>query len=76
MSDAGVASTLMLVNRTDAPIEGGADALLYDPQTAGGLLAAVPAKQSVAVIDALCATGCMGHVIGQLTKGNGHVGLR
>ena len=76
LSDAGVASTLMLVNRTDAPIEGGADALLYDPQTAGGLLAAVPAKQSVAVIDALCATGCMGHVIGQLTKGNGHVGLR
>ena len=66
----------MPVNRTDALIQGGADALLYDPQTAGGLLAAVPAEQSGAVIDALGATGCMGHVIGRLTKGNGHMGLR
>jgi len=76
LSDAGVASTLMPMNRKDAPIQGGADALLYDPQTAGGLLAAVPVEQSVVVIDALRALGCRGHVIGRLTKGNGQVGLR
>ena len=75
LSDAGVSSTLMPVNSIDAPIRGGADALLYDPQTAGGLLAAVPQAQSVAVMDALGAKGCMGNVIGQLTKGSGRICL-
>ncbi len=75
LSDAGVSSTLMPTNRTDAPVEGAQDALLHDPQTAGGLLAAVPEGQSAAVIEALLAKGCMGHVIGRLVKGTGRLRL-
>ncbi|SHL80188.1 selenophosphate synthase [Roseovarius marisflavi] len=76
LSDAGVSSTLMPANHADAPIEGVQDALLYDPQTAGGLLAAVPEGQSTAVIESLGAKGCVGHVIGRLTEGAGHLRLK
>jgi selenide,water dikinase len=65
----------MLVNSADSAMQGHSEALLYDPQTAGGLLAAVPKEQSMAVIDALAAKGCKGHVIGQLTKGTGRMCL-
>ncbi len=75
LSDAGVSSTLMPANRADAPVEGLEDVLLYDPQTAGGLLAAVPEKHSADVIEALLAQGCMGHVIGRLVKGTGRLRL-
>jgi selenide,water dikinase len=75
LSDSGVSSTLMPSNRADAPVEGVPDALLYDPQTAGGLLAAVPEGQSAAVIEALVAKGCVGHVIGRLAKGTGRLYL-
>jgi selenide,water dikinase len=75
LSDAGVSSTLMPENYTDAPVNGLHDALLYDPQTAGGLLASVPKIQSAAVIEALGALGCTGHVIGRLSKGTGRVCL-
>ena len=62
-------------NYTDTPVNGLHDALLYDPQTAGGLLASVPKIQSAAVIEALGALGCTGHVIGRLSKGTGRVCL-
>jgi selenide,water dikinase len=75
LSDAGVSSTLMPENYTDAPVNGLHDALLYDPQTSGGLLASVPKIQSAAVIEALGALGCTGHVIGRLSKGTGRVCL-
>ena len=75
LSDAGVSSSLMLANRADAPVEGVQDELLHDPQTAGGLLAAVPKEQSAALIEALRAKGCAGHVIGRLTKGTGRISL-
>jgi selenide,water dikinase len=75
LSDAGVSSTLMPANRADAPVEGAQDALLHDPQTAGGLLAAVPEDKSAAVIEALTAQGCTGHLIGRLTKGTGRLRL-
>jgi selenide,water dikinase len=75
LSDAGVASTLMPANKADAPVEGLEDALLYDPQTAGGLLAAVPEKHSVKVIKELQAQGCRGHVIGDLVNGTGRLRL-
>jgi selenide,water dikinase len=75
LSDAGVSSSLMLTNRADAPVEGVQDELLHDPQTAGGLLAAVPKEQSAALIEALRAKGCAGHVIGRLTKGTGRISL-
>lgn len=75
LSDAGISSSLMPSNRADAPMQGGEDLLLYDPQTAGGLLAAVPASDRDTVIAALEAEGCQGHVIGQLSKGTGQLTL-
>jgi selenide,water dikinase len=75
LSDAGLSSTLMPENSKDTPIDGLYDALLYDPQTAGGLLASVPKRQSAAVIKALGAVGCTGYVIGRLSKGTGRVCL-
>nr|WP_322865010.1 selenide, water dikinase SelD [Aquicoccus sp. G2-2]MEA1112232.1 selenide, water dikinase SelD [Aquicoccus sp. G2-2] len=75
LSDAGVSSTLMPANRADAPLEGAQDALLHDPQTAGGLLAAVPEGKCDATIEALAAHGCNGHIIGRLTKGTGRLRL-
>ena len=75
LSDAGVSSTLMPANSSDTPLNGAHDALLYDPQTAGGLLAAVPKKQSAAVIEALIGQGCTGHIIGHLTTGTGTLSL-
>nr|WP_309502938.1 selenide, water dikinase SelD [uncultured Roseovarius sp.] len=76
LSDAGVSSTLMPANRADAPVAGVEDALLHDPQTAGGLLAAVPEVRSAAVVAALAAKGCTGHVIGRLDSGTGRLRLK
>jgi selenide, water dikinase len=75
LSDAGVSSTLMPANYKNVPVEGVKDALLYDPQAAGGLLAVVPEWQSGSVIDALVAKGRMGHIIGRLAEGTGHLCL-
>lgn len=43
--------------------------LLFDPQTAGGLLAAVPASRAGALLVALRAAGEAASVIGQVTEG-------
>ena len=75
LSEAGVASSLMPVNRADAAVEGGDDPLLYDPQTSGGLLAAVAEDQAAALIGALQAQGSVGHVIGRFSVGQGTVRL-
>jgi selenide,water dikinase len=71
LSDAGVSSTLMPANYLDSPVAGLYDELLYDPQTAGGLLAAVPEKLSTTVLQAIIAQGFSGHIIGRLRKGTG-----
>lgn len=76
LSDAGIASTLMPANRRNAPIEGHDDPLLYDPQTAGGLLAALPKVAAVQAIDALQAAGLSGVVIGVLSQGTGRIRLK
>ncbi|WP_449314180.1 selenide, water dikinase SelD [Rhodobacter ferrooxidans] len=44
-------------------------ALLFDPQTAGGLLAAVPADQATALLTALHAANVRAAIIGQATEG-------
>ena len=75
LSEAGVSSTLMPANAADAPVEGGSDPLLHDPQTAGGLLAAVPGAESAAVLAALEAAGCKGWLIGRLGAGTGRIRL-
>lgn len=73
LSEAGVASSLMPANRADAVVDGVDDPLLFDPQTAGGLLAAVDQGAVRDVLSALEATGCKGHVIGRLEAGSGKV---
>ena len=70
LSRAGHASTLFPQNRAilpDLPADG-ANALLFDPQTSGGLLAAVPADQAQAVIDAMTAAGAPVWRIGEITS--------
>ena len=71
LAAAGHASGLAPANRAaTAPfmdyIDTPASALLFDPQTAGGLLAAVPADQADALIAAL---GCQAAIIGTITEG-------
>lgn len=77
----GVASTLAPANRAaligrialpDAP----AAALLFDPQTAGGFLAAVPPDQAASVLAELQASGSPAAIIGQLQAGRPKITLR
>lgn len=48
-------------------------ALLHDPQTAGGLLAAVPAAQAETLLAALTAAGEPAAIIGHVTDGPAHL---
>ena len=75
LSDSGIASTLMPSNRADAPIDGIDDALMYDPQTAGGLLAAVPEEIAKRTVAQLKQDGLEGHIIGRLRAGQGLITL-
>ncbi|MEM9973784.1 MAG: selenide, water dikinase SelD [Pseudomonadota bacterium] len=77
LAAAGVRSTLFAANKTHAPIAGAEDAradLLYDPQTAGGLLAAVPEGEVSGVLAALDASGS-GHLIGRIVEGPADIRL-
>ena len=71
MAEAGVRSTLFESNKAQAPeIDAGARGdLLFDPQTGGGLLAAVPAARAASLIAALRAAGVPAARIGGLTQG-------
>jgi len=71
LSDQGVASSLLSVNQADAPIEaaGPVNPLFHDPQTAGGLLAALPKGAAEAAQARLEAAGLTGHIIGRLEAG-------
>ncbi|WP_170752329.1 selenide, water dikinase SelD [Ruegeria lacuscaerulensis] len=66
----GVRSTLFADNRVTAPDlpEGGKADLLFDPQTAGGLLAAVRAEHAHGICERLRAAGYPAVVIGQITE--------
>ncbi len=60
LAGAGVASSLHAANARAAPVAGGTGprhALLHDPQTAGGLLAAVPAEEARALVARLREAG-------------------
>ncbi|EAR52922.1 selenide, water dikinase, putative [Oceanicola granulosus HTCC2516] len=69
LAEEGVRSTIWAENRALAPAlgAGGRSDLLYDPQTCGGLLAAVPDAE--ATVAALRAAGEAGWVIGRITEG-------
>ncbi len=73
LSESGVASTLLPANILNAPTEGIQNALLHDPQTAGGLLAALPPTAADAVLDLLRQDGLQGWIIGTLEKGLGPI---
>ncbi|UOA33420.1 Selenide, water dikinase [Sulfitobacter sp. DSM 110093] len=78
LSDQGVASSLLSVNQADAPISaaGPVSPLLHDPQTAGGLLAALSEPAAQAAQERLEAEGLTGHIIGRLEAGASAIRLR
>ncbi|MGJ8587346.1 MAG: selenide, water dikinase SelD [Yoonia sp.] len=68
LSAAGVRSSLFEDNRIGAgAIEGPVIDLLFDPQTAGGLLAAVAPKSAETALKKLQAAGYTASVIGEIT---------
>ncbi len=78
---AGIASSLAPANRAAALGRiAGADApraaLVFDPQTAGGLLAAVPAARVQALLATLAEAGETVWIIGRLLPGSGRLVLR
>ncbi|MGV6849721.1 MAG: selenide, water dikinase SelD [Marinibacterium sp.] len=64
----GIRSTIFAENRRIAPDlpDQGRSALLFDPQTAGGLLAAVPANQTADLLSELIAAGYAASRIGEI----------
>ena len=72
LAEAGHRSTLYPANRDAAPVAGANGpraALLHDPQTAGGLLAAVSPDQAEALVAALRLLGHEAAVIGRMVDG-------
>ena len=77
----GIASSIAPANRaaTDGRLTAPATprtALLFDPQTAGPLLAALPADQAEKALAALHATGEPATIIGHITAGAPHLTAR
>ena len=75
LSDLGVQSSLLQTNIADAPTAGLTHPLLHDPQTAGGLLAALPREAAQAALAALHSKGLTGWIIGEFSAGTGPVSL-
>ncbi|MEO0931702.1 MAG: selenide, water dikinase SelD, partial [Pseudomonadota bacterium] len=68
LSETGIRSTIFDDNRQGAgPISGPGFDLLFDPQTAGGLLAAVSAKDADRILAALRDAGYRSAIIGAIT---------
>lgn len=79
LNAAGIRSTLWQANadqgsRISKPASGRAD-LLFDPQTCGGMLAAIPVEQLQQVIDAFAAADEPIWQIGTLAEGPPHIEL-
>ncbi len=75
----GQKSSLHDLNRTAAPIDGlipPEAEILYDPQTAGGFLAAVPQDDVPALMAALQGAGAQPAVIGECVAGPARITLR
>ncbi len=57
----------------DETISEAEQGLLYDPQTSGGLLMAVPAARAEEMLSALVSTGEIASIIGDVIPGNGRI---
>ena len=73
LSDQGIRSSLLAANIADAPTTGIDDPLLHDPQTAGGLLAALSPDAAEKAMEALRAAGVEAVIIGKLSAGSGPI---
>lgn len=80
LAEKGVRSTLFDQNRAIAERMGVDDtaraALLFDPQTSGGLLAALPAKAAKDALKRLAKSGYTSAIIGQITDGPPFIDVR
>ncbi len=78
LSEAGVRSHLYASNASGVPMtvrgsghgDGARHELLFDPQTAGGMLAAVPASNAEAAVRAIAKLGHICSVIGSIEAGD------
>ncbi len=81
LARAGQASSLAASNhaatagRIDSDFDPALRALLHDPQTAGGLLATLPADQAQTVLSALQALGEHAAIIGKIVSGPARIGV-
>ncbi len=75
LAESGVRSSIWAANRAaaplDRPLRRGREILLCDPQTAGGLLAAVPAEKAAGLLQALQDAGEPAAIIGEVGAGAG-----
>lgn len=72
LAEAGIRSTAWPANLTAAPVTGATGArgvLLHDPQTAGGLLAAVAPEQAEGLLEQVKALGHEAAIIGRMIAG-------
>lgn len=72
LAEAGIRSTAWPANLASAPVNGAKGArgvLLHDPQTAGGLLAAVAPDQAQALLEQVKALGHEAAIIGRMIAG-------
>ncbi|MEM6637519.1 MAG: selenide, water dikinase SelD [Pseudomonadota bacterium] len=72
LADKGVRSSLYAANLQAAPVQGPdgpVRTLMHDPQTAGGLLAALPVKAAQAALRDLLQAGYAAAIIGEITPG-------
>lgn len=80
LAERGIASTILPDNRAGAgPVfgaKGARGALMFDPQTAGGLLAAVTAAEAEHILEALQAAGYPAVRIGKIVAGASGVTFR
>ncbi|ANP35465.1 segregation protein B [Phaeobacter gallaeciensis] len=77
LADSGIRSSLFPENAALLPewLTSGAQDLLFDPQTAGGLLAALPQDKADGVLQQLKEAGYPAAIIGKITQGAGQIVL-